>query len=149
MKKISIYILIGILVLFCSCTIYKNSKLYPAIRLQLPSLESPDSLRNDSIEGRVVMSLLVSAKKVKITKSAIVLFTLKNRYTGKNIFNFSQLENNIKGFDYNWKHYPIMVKKYEPFLMVYINNVGLFADNSPTSIKNDLWQSLTFQINFK
>ena len=150
-----IYIPILVLILsnsFFAHTLSQNKGKYPAIFIennnkQLPCLILPDSLKSDSIEGQVVINIIVSADKLSIKKSAIILFVLNK--AKQNIYKYSQLQSGKNRYDYNWNHYPEMIKKYEPLMAEYLNKIQFITDRSPYYKEMGLLQSLTFHINIK
>jgi hypothetical protein len=129
-----------------------DSRQYPAIYLYngkpLPVLELPLCLKQDSISGRLIFQLSVSAKSLKINKFAILDFRLINKYSGKEIFVYTQMRSSSPT-EYNWNHYPLTVRKYKPFLFSNVKNIKFYLDYSPAELKNNEWQIICGLIEFK
>lgn len=147
--------IICFIILFICLDIHSqnNAKQYPIVWVKncSPSLplELPKSLKHDSITGDAILEIYISADKLRIKKIAILKFELRNVISDKVVFLYSQLGLNCKKIDYNWNHYPLIVKEYRFFLSSYLNGLELIADYSPTQILHNRFQRLTCHIDFK
>jgi isopentenyldiphosphate isomerase len=152
MKKLTIIIALLVFLIPNINSQQHSKRTFPSIWLNntkpLPTLELPKNLKKDSILGRVIFQLSVSAKSLKINKFAILNFRLTNKSSGKEIFEYTQLKSSAPT-DYNWNHYPLMVREYKSFLFENIMAIKFKLDYSSDELKESEWQLISGVIEFK
>ncbi|MBB3188523.1 hypothetical protein FHX64_002721 [Microbacter margulisiae] len=94
-------------------------------------IKMPNDLHNDTIDGQVVLTFVVSFDNLKIDKIRIDRFKLCNTKTKQELYLYLNTH-----FDFNVHHYPTIVRKYYVLFQTYIHTLKIKRmNNSPDNKK--------------